>query len=112
MPTRDEYWLALQQRVCAKCIDGDGAGNCRLAQDEDCALKTHFPLILEVIQSTSSDKIDPYLERLRNSVCGICIHQSADNSCRLRDNVDCALDRYYPLIVEVIEEVERAAVKR
>jgi hypothetical protein len=104
MTDEEYYWEIVQKRICAKCVDGDGAGGCRVASDLDCALGRYFPQVLESIRSASGGSIVPYEEQLRNKVCGICIHQSADNSCSLRKEVDCALDRYFPLLVQVLEE--------
>ena len=37
-----QYWKAVQQKVCVKCIDGDRYGNCRLSPQFDCGLKKYF----------------------------------------------------------------------
>lgn len=104
MPTHEEYWESLQAGICAKCIDGDGRGNCRIGNEETCALKRFLPEIVEVVESTYSGSMDPYVEALRKKVCTACLHQSFSGSCSLRKDLACALDRYYPLIVQVIEE--------
>ena len=101
----EEYWDAVRLRVCTKCIDGDGYGNCRLTGEESCGLKAHFPRIVETIHSVKSDNMEPYIEALRRNVCAYCKNQSPDGKCMFRANVDCGLDRYFPLIVEAIEEV-------
>ena len=75
MDNLDKYWQAVQRRVCAKCVDGDGQGNCRLNGEEECALKLHFPRIVEAVLSVQSDKVEPYVEALRFGVCGVCKHQ-------------------------------------
>ncbi|MBM2841002.1 MAG: hypothetical protein HW412_1530 [Bacteroidetes bacterium] len=49
--------------------------------------------------------MEPYIEALRKNVCADCLHQSPDGTCSFRSNVDCGLDRYFPLIVEAIEEL-------
>ncbi|MBI5216752.1 MAG: hypothetical protein HY960_13450 [Ignavibacteriae bacterium] len=103
------YWQAVQQKICAKCIDGDGTGNCRLNDREECALKSHFPQIVQTVLSIKSDHVEPYVFALRNNVCATCIHQAPDGKCQVRSSVDCGLDRYYPLVVEAIEDV-RASV--
>lgn len=105
MATAEEYWGALQARICARCIDGDGGGGCRIAHDADCALKKYLPQLLDVVASVHSTVIEPYEEQLRKNICSGCVHQSATGQCSLRDDVECALDRYFPLIVEVIEEL-------
>jgi hypothetical protein len=106
MPTEQEYWEALQAKICAKCIDGDGHGECRIAAGRECALKTYFPQILDAVNSVYSPSIEPYEEQLRAKVCGVCVHQSAGGTCHVRESVECALDRYFPMIVQVVEETQ------
>lgn len=103
MGTQDEIWEALQGRVCVRCLDGNGHGECRIAQDGFCALKAYFPSVLDVVSSVQSSSILPYEEMLRLRVCSRCKNQSSTGECFLRRYADCALDRYFPLIVEVIE---------
>jgi hypothetical protein len=107
MPTHDEYWEALQAKVCTRCLDGSGDGNCRIAGDGFCAMKIYLPNIVDVVNSVYSHSVVPYEEQLRKVVCRSCTHQSAAGTCSLRDEVECALDRYFPLIVEVIEEMQK-----
>ncbi|MBI4547925.1 MAG: hypothetical protein HY707_08095 [Ignavibacteriae bacterium] len=101
------YWQAVQEKVCKKCIDGDGRGICRLSGIDECGLKLHFPKILDTVLSVTSDTMEPYIEALRKNVCSQCKHQSPDGKCSFRASVDCGLDRYFPLIVETIEEVHK-----
>ena len=106
MPTELEYWEALQAKICSKCADGDGRGGCMIAQGRECALRVYFPQILDAINAVYSPSIEPYEEQLRRRVCGVCSHQTADGTCRLRNDVECALDRYFPLVVQVIEDTQ------
>ena len=103
--TLDEYWNAVQRRVCLKCIDGDGHGDCRLGTADECALKAYFPKIVETVLAVRSSDIEPYVHRLRRNVCTECRHQSVNGNCLLRNEVDCALDRYFPMVAEAIEDV-------
>ena len=106
MPTEQEYREALHAKICSRCADGDGTGACRIAPGRTCAIETHFERIIASVNSVYSPSIEPYEEQLRKRVCGVCREQAADGTCRLRDEVDCALDRYFPLIVQVIEETQ------
>ncbi len=103
------YWQAIQAKVCMKCIDGDGAGNCRLDPGIECALQQYLPLIVEAVNRVQSDEMSDYVRELRAITCAECSHQSRNGYCLLRKDVDCALDRYFPLVVEAIEEVNQAA---
>jgi hypothetical protein len=100
----DEYWQAVSRTVCVKCIDGDSNGHCRLGNEQECGLKIHFRSIVGTILSVESDKLGPYVRALRQNVCANCRYQSADGMCTVRLQIDCALDRYFAMIVDIIEE--------
>ncbi len=106
MPTNDQYWAALQAKICVKCIDGDGSGSCLIARGSDCALRTHFDQIIATVNSVYSPDVAPYVDELRRNVCASCTGQTPGGACSLRDETECALDRYFPLIVQVIEETQ------
>jgi len=96
-------WEDVQARICKKCIDGDGRGNCRLPVDEECALQSNFQVIVETVSRQSMPDFDGYVEALRSTVCTSCVHQDSKGNCWKRNRLDCALDRYYPLVVEIVE---------
>jgi hypothetical protein len=99
----NRYWEAVQANVCAHCIDSDGKGVCRLAGDIGCGLKRYFPDVVDTVLSVQSDKLGPYVTALRENVCAVCDHQLKDGACLIRTEVDCGLDRYFPIVVESIE---------
>ncbi len=101
-----EYWSLIQSRVCRRCLDGDGAGGCRLPAGEMCALKELLPEIIRCVTSVQSETMDAYVGALRTNICASCEHQTADRSCAMRNHLECALDRYYPLVVQIIETVK------
>lgn len=100
------YEEAVREKVCARCIDGDNLGHCRLSGSQECAVKLYFPSIVRAVLAVQGDKMDPYVESLRNSVCSTCRHRSSDGTCQLSQQLDCGLDRYFPLVVEAIEGVK------
>ena len=105
------YWEEIQQRICHKCIDGDGKGNCRLPAGETCALKAFLPEIVSTVANVKTDSYDAYLGALRRHVCILCDWQTPDGVCKKRNDLECALDRYYPLVIEIIEHArERMAI--
>ena len=108
MKPRD-YWQAIHEKVCMNCIDSDGHGNCRLDPAVECALQMHLPLIIQVVNKITSSSMDDYVRELRAIVCNRCKYETVNGTCGLRAEVDCALDRYFPLVVQAIEEVNRQA---
>lgn len=107
-PNVENYRQVIQQKVCAKCIDRDSLGNCLLSEENTCALRTYLSRIVEAVLSVQSMMLDPYVAALRSHVCSECRNQSFDATCSLRRSLDCGLDRYFPLVVEAIEEVNYA----
>ena len=112
MPTRitysiDECWEAVSARVCWKCVDSDGDGNCRLPRGQHCELRNQFPKIVDTIVGVASDSMEPYVEALRRNICSQCVSQGPNSTCRFRSELDCGLDRYFPMIVEVVEGLYR-----
>jgi len=106
MVSEEEYWEALQTRVCRRCSQADAEGGCQISGGPECAIKVHLKKILDVVNSVYSPSMEPYEEALRSKVCATCTSQSSDGHCSLRQDYRCALDRYFPLIVQVIEETQ------
>ena len=107
----DQYWDVIRQKVCRKCIDGDGKGGCRLPIDESCGLDKFFPEIVQTVSSVRSASVQDYVEALRANICKNCEHQFANGVCKKRDTLECALDRYFPIVIDVIESVKTSAVE-
>ena len=75
-----------------------------------CQVRRFLPEIVNIINTTQSDSIEPYVNALRKTVCVKCEHAKPDGSCEERRKIDCCLDRYFPLVVEAIEEVYERTV--
>ena len=59
---------------------------------------------IDVVRGIQSDKMDPYVERLREVICSECPHEDMDGVCAMRAHADCPLDDYFGMLVEIIEE--------
>ncbi|MBI4429265.1 MAG: hypothetical protein HY562_09115 [Ignavibacteriales bacterium] len=101
----EQSWDALRAHVCRKCIDGDGRGNCRLAREESCALQAFHPEVFSLINALESDSYDAFVQALRARICSVCEHQTPEGVCLKRQTLECALDRYYPLVINVAESL-------
>jgi len=101
-------WESVRMGVCRKCIDGDTRGECRLPDDEICSLKTYFPEVLEAITSVNVHSMESIARALRRTVCPRCLYGTSEH-CRRRDTLECAIERYMPLIVERVAEMRMAS---
>lgn len=104
-----DYLDAIRRRVCSVCIDGifEREGEfvrCGLPADRTCPIERHLPRVIEVIESIESPWMEDYVELLRKKVCTEC-EQTVEGTCDFRLKADCALDTYFMLVAEAIEEV-------
>ncbi len=100
----DVYLQQIRQNVCSKCIDRTASGLCVATTFDSCAINRFLPEIIDIVLAGPADTYDDTVERLRSRVCSACEQQSPDGRCELRDDVECALDRYFPLVIEAIRE--------
>ncbi len=104
----DHYRKAIQERVCAVCLDGifDEAGDfvrCGLPADRTCPIEAYLPQVVDVVKSKQSPAMEDYVDVLRKMVCDNCIHNE-NGVCELRLHADCALDRYFLLVAGAVDE--------
>jgi hypothetical protein len=93
----------VRSRVCAVCAEKTTDSICGLEDPNHCSVFRLFPLVVEAILATDSDKLEPYIDAIREHVCSVCIDQQLDGNCVRRGDA-CALDAYLPAIVDAIEE--------
>jgi hypothetical protein len=102
-PRIDELEAIVRTRICSVCSERTVEGVCG-ANTTRCSLFELFPLVAQAILATDSDRIEPYIQAIRENVCSVCVEQRLDGNCDLRDQVRCSLDAYLVPIVEAIEE--------
>ena len=107
--TRDRlqmYWDAIREHVCGVCLDQKDDGECGLRQ-RSCALQSHLPRLAEVLSRVQSPRMDEYEAAVRAEICSGCASQDAAGHCALREQADCALFVYLPLVLEAVESVNQ-----
>ncbi|MCX6151896.1 MAG: hypothetical protein NTX22_15330 [Ignavibacteriales bacterium] len=103
----NKYKKAIRENVCSVCVDSSDSGECTLTEIEICAVEKFLPQIVKVVHSIQSDDVFDYVDLLRKNVCVYCRAQDEINNCYLREDANCSLDRYFPLIVETIQKVDK-----
>jgi hypothetical protein len=101
----DKYLKALKENVCSICVDSSEKGLCTLNAKESCAVELFLPKILELIHSNGNANIHEMQTKLRETICVECRTQENGN-CYLREDANCSLDRYFLLIVEIVQKVD------
>ena len=106
MDKMDKYLKAVRDNICSICIDSEGDDGCTLSDKETCAIELFLPKIVEIIHYSSTDDIFALFNELQQKVCKDCKATLDGEYCYLREDSNCALDRYFALIVESIQKVD------
>lgn len=93
----------LRERLCPSCVRYTSQHTCSLPPTRSCALFANLPAIVEIVRKTHSSSIGPYIDAVRDTVCATCHYEDDHGGCPLRDDLDCALNTYLPIIVEEVE---------
>lgn len=102
---REAYVNALYEKVSTRCIDRSATGECRPGRGFTCRLQMYLDQIVDAVERVQSDRIEDYVEAVREKICTICEYQNPDGTCLFRDTAECDLHRYLPLVIEAVEEV-------
>ena len=98
------YEEAIRARVCAKCIDFGEDGLCHSADPKGCAVFRFLPELVAIAERLDAPTIQPYVEAVRREICDKCSNRNLEGRCVVREALDCALDRYLPLVLDAIED--------
>jgi hypothetical protein len=101
----DEYLTALREQVCGRCIERrTGTPPCA-PHGKACGIELHLPGLIDICRTTDSALIDPYIERLHDSICADCEYKD-------QPGCPCPLDYLLQLAVEAVEVVEQRRAAR
>lgn len=103
MTPRERIEQQLEARVCSNCYARSRNGECNLRIKEQCPLFTRLDEIIELVGSTRDYSLQPYQDRVRSLICTSCT-QHPDGHCARRDRLDCSLEVYFPMVVEIVEK--------
>ncbi|MBI3316314.1 MAG: hypothetical protein HYZ87_05000 [Candidatus Omnitrophica bacterium] len=104
---RPLYEEAIKTFVCEHCIDHGADGVCHSKDPQSCAVFRYLKDLVEIAFELHERKVEPYAQAVRQRLCLTCKNSSADGEkCGVRECLDCALDRYLPLVLEAIEKVQ------
>lgn len=95
----------LDQVICPVCTEVRPDGTCGLSELEQCPIWIHLPRLVEIVTSFQSDRMDGYVQKVREEICTNC--RSAlfpRGECDFRQEGHCALDAFLLVIVETIED--------
>ena len=101
-----QYLQAIRGKVCSVCIHKTAEGKCGLSPGRVCPIEMYLTNIVNALHKVSRKDVKDYAAFLRAGVCSQCPNLGPDGKCPFLISRDCVLDRYFPLVVEAIEEVD------
>ncbi len=110
--TVGELATLMFNKICPVCVDRNPDGSCNRLREGNCTLMAKLPAAAEAVLRVHSDRIEPYVQAIRDNVCVSCDHSYPDGSCPTRNTDRCMLDCYLPLVVEAIEEYFQRTLTR
>lgn len=103
MTPRQRIEQQLEERVCANCYARTRDSDCNLRSAGQCPLFTRLDEVIDLVGGVRDFSLQPYQDRIRQIICTTC-NEQPNRHCSRRDRLDCALDVYFPIIVEIIEK--------
>ena len=94
----------VRDEICRVCIFRGPQGECLTPDPQGCGIIRSIDQAIQIVRETQSDRMDPYILKLREVVCKDCENQDQSGNCSLRPSADCSLDDYFGLLVEIIED--------
>lgn len=95
----DDYMAEIRLQVCSHCIERPPGGPPCAPFGKRCGIELHLSEMVDVVHSSKSDLIDPYIHRLHDDVCTHCTN-------RPTDQCPCPLEYLCILAVQAIETVD------
>ena len=113
LQNRALYEEAVRRHVCEHCEDMGADGVCQTKDPEGCGVFRNLPELVRIARELHELRIEPYAKAVREHVCVYCKNSSAaGKECEIRSKLDCGLDRYLPLVIDAIEEVDKILARK
>ncbi len=92
-----------EQRICRVCVHETATGGCTLTRDRECPIFQWAEQLAEVVAGVNSDLLADYMDDIQAIICPEC-HQDDQGECTDRAHLNCPLDLYLGIVVEVLEQ--------
>lgn len=68
----DEYRVELKASLCSRCIEQRAGAPPCAPRGKGCGIERHLPVLVAICRTSDSRLIDPYIEKLHDSICTDC----------------------------------------
>ncbi len=93
-----------EDEICRICVHRTAGGGCSLTADDDkCPVFRWSMELAALVSDIDSDRLADYLDNIQGIVCPQCA-QDETGRCASRDHLDCPVDLYLGLVVDILED--------
>jgi hypothetical protein len=100
-----EYLDEIREQVCRRCVERPPGGPPCAPLGKQCGVEQHLPALIDAIHEVRSDRIAPYLQKNRDTICTHCGFREA-SLC------PCPMDYLAVLLVQAVETVDARRASR
>jgi hypothetical protein len=93
----------LEEEICRVCVHQTSDGGCTLTERRDCPVFEWAERLALMVGNLKSNLMADYLAEIQKVICPDCT-QKEDGSCADRDHLDCPLDLYLGIVLQVFED--------
>lgn len=104
MTLMDEYADAIRTQVCVACLDRTGRGVCGTEGWDRCPLNRYLDQIVALVNRQEGVALQDLVHGMKSTVCADC-RVNPQAFCRCGREDECALEQYFPLVIEAIRTV-------
>ncbi len=92
-----------EEEICRVCAHRTASAGCSLTATRECPIFQWSEKLSGVVGGIDSDRLGDYMDEVGRIICPDC-HQGDDGVCAERDHLNCPLDLYFGLVVEILED--------
>lgn len=92
-----------EDEICPVCAHRTASAGCSLTARRECPIFEWSEKLAAVVADIDSDRLGDYMDQVGKIICPDCC-QGDDGACAAREHLDCPLDLYFGLVVEILED--------
>lgn len=100
------YRDAIAQGVRAICIDRNLNPRSTVETEANCRIDRFLPQLVELAKAVGPNDLEAFNAAFEKTICLQCGHLDSFGTCRVREQAECCLYRYLPLLYDAIHRVE------
>ncbi|MBI3088468.1 MAG: hypothetical protein HYY91_06290 [Candidatus Omnitrophica bacterium] len=100
------YRDAVATHVHGICLDRNLDPRSSLKTEAACRIDRYLPELVELAKAAGPRNGAGFEIAVEHTICLQCGHQSWLGACQVRENAECCLYRYLPLVYDAIQRVD------